>query len=343
VNRPVPDALLADVSGETGILRKYTAVWTLALAGCNAHQSALAPFGLEARSTLGLTIVLAIGGLAIALGVAAIYVVAARAPEGRLSHAGGMRLVLWLGAIFPTVVLTGLLIWALPAMRPLPADKGDLRIHVEGEQFWWRVRYKDGGEPLLSANEVRLPVGRTVVFELTARDVVHSFWIPGLAGKMDMIPGRTNRLVVKAEKPGTYRGVCAEFCGLSHALMAFDVIAMEPAAFDRWLAASRNPPTRARDRGAMLFAREGCASCHTVGGVTPASASDIGPDLTRYGERLTLGAGILAPTLANPAAYIRDPHRLTPGARRPAYGHLSQEEALALARWLKQPAPEEGR
>ncbi|MFK4874946.1 cytochrome c oxidase subunit II [Novosphingobium sp. ZW T3_23] len=324
-------------------MRKSIAVWTLALAGCNAHQSALAPFGLEARSTLGLTIVLAIGGLAIALGVAAIYVVAARAPEGKLSHAGGMRLVLWLGAIFPTVVLTGLLIWALPAMRPLPAAETDLRIRVEGEQFWWRVHYEDGARPLLSANEVRLPVGRTVVFELTARDVVHSFWIPGLAGKMDMIPGRINRLVVKAEKPGRYRGVCAEFCGLSHALMAFDVIAMEPADFDRWLAASRSPPARARDRGAMLFAREGCASCHTVRGVTPASASDIGPDLTRYGERLTLGAGILAPTVANTAAFIRDPHQFKPGARMPAYGHLSREEALALARWLKQPAPEEGR
>lgn len=313
---------------------KSLVLWSLVLTGCNAHQSALAPFGLEARSTLWLTIVLAAGGLVIALGVAAIYVVAARAPEGKLTHESGMRLVLWLGAVVPTVVLTALLIWALPAMRPLPAADSDLRIRVEGEQFWWRVSYRqDGAEPLLSANEIRLPVDRTVVFELTATDVVHSFWIPGLAGKMDMIPGRTNRLVVKAEKPGTYRGVCAEFCGLSHALMAFDVIAMEPAAFDAWLAEARvRPVGQPRERGAALFAREGCGSCHSANGEQTAR---IGPDLTRYGERLTLGAGILAPTAANTAAFIRDPHRFKPGARMPAYEHLQQDEALALAHWLK--------
>ncbi|MDF2639478.1 MAG: cytochrome c oxidase subunit [Novosphingobium lindaniclasticum] len=317
------------------------AVSALVLTGCNRHQSALAPFGLEARSTLGLTVVLTVGAAAIALAVAAIYVAAARAPEGRLSHKGGMRLVLWLGAIIPTVVLTALLLWALPAMRPLPAEAGDLRIRVEGEQFWWRVAYRPpGAPPLFSANEVRLPVGRTVVFELAATDVVHSFWIPGLAGKMDMIPGRTNRLVVKADKPGTYRGVCAEFCGLSHALMAFDVIAMEPAAFDAWLVAARTAPPRPQDRGAALFAREGCASCHAV---ADNGTRDIGPDLTGFGERLTLGAGILAPTPENTAAFIRDPHRFKPGARMPAYAHLSEDEALALARWLKRTSPEEGR
>ena len=322
----------------------------LVLAGCNGHQSALAPFGLEARSTLWLTAVLAAGGSVIALGMAAIYFVAARAPEGKLTHQSGMRLVLWLGAVVPTVVLTALLVWALPAMRPLPTGDSDLHIRVEGEQFWWRVAYArsdhngPGGrtEPLLlSANEVRLPVGRTVVFELTATDVIHSFWIPGLAGKMDMIPGRTNRLVVKAEKPGTYRGVCAEFCGLSHALMAFDVIAMEPAAFDAWLTAARIPPRRTQDRGAALFAREGCGSCHALAGTS--AQARIGPDLTRFGERLTLGAGILEPTDGHTAAFIRDPHRFKPGARMPAYTHLTQEEALALARWLKQTKAENAR
>jgi cytochrome c oxidase subunit 2 len=316
---------------------KFLALWPLMLAGCNRHQSALAPFGLEARSTLGLTIVLAAGGLVIALGVAVIYAIAVRAPEGKLTHERGMGLVLWLGAVVPTVVLTALLIWSLPAMRPMPATGQDLHIRVEGEQFWWRVAYRQAGaEPLRSANEIRVPVGRTVVFELTATDVVHSLWIPGLAGKMDMIPGRINRLVVKAEKPGTYRGVCAEFCGLSHALMAFDVIAIEPAAFDAWLAAARVPPRRTdsaiRDHGALLFAREGCGSCHSASG---APSGEIGPDLTRYGERRTLGAGILAPTVANTAAFIRDPHRFKPGARMPAYRHLRQDEALALAAWLK--------
>lgn len=326
-------------------LRKSAAACVLLLGGCNTHQSALAPFGLEARSTLTLTSVLTFGAVVIALGVALTFVLALRAPEGRLGHAGGMRLVLWLGAIVPTVVLTLLLVFALPAMRPIPSEAKDLRIHVEGEQFWWRVRYEDGGgAPLSSANEVRLPVGRTVVFELTATDVIHSFWIPGLAGKMDMIPGRTNRLVVKAEKPGTYRGVCAEFCGLSHALMAFDVIAMEPAAFDAWLASARQPVRRAQgqraqDRGAALFSRNGCGACHTVAGTE--HDARIGPDLSRFGERLTLGAGILKPTTANTAAFIRDPHAFKPGARMPAYAAMSEHDALLVAGWLKSLAPKE--
>lgn len=313
-------------------MRKSTVVCALLLAGCNKHQSTLAPFGLEARSTLTMTMVLVIGALVITAGVAGVFIMAVRAPEGRLDHAGGMRMVLWLGAIVPTVVLTALLLWALPAMRPLPDASQNLRIHVEGEQFWWRIRYKPQGQPrLMSANEVRIPVGRTVVFELTATDVIHSFWIPGLAGKMDMIPGRTNRLVVKADKTGTYRGVCAEFCGLSHALMAFEVIAMEPAAFDAWLAASHEPPIRTQGRGAALFATSGCNACHSLN-----DGEGIGPDLTRFGERRTLGAGILPPTVENTAAFIRDPHRFKPGARMPSYAAMSEADALAIARWLKE-------
>lgn len=301
------------------------------LAGCNRHQSALAPFGVEARDTATMTLVLVIGALVIAAGVAAAFIMAVRAPEGRLDHAGGMRLVMWLGAIIPTMVLTALLLWVLPAMRPLPDRDADLRIQVEGEQFWWRVGYRPGGgAPFVTANEIRLPVGRTVVLELTATDVIHSLWIPGLAGKMDMIPGRVNRLVVKADKPGTYRGVCAEFCGLSHALMAFDVIAMEPAAFDRWLAAARQPATRSGGRGAELFAANGCAACHTLDGTR-----GIGPDLGTYASRQTLGAGILAPTVANTAAFVRDAGHFKPGTRMPAYTHMSNEDALAIARWLK--------
>lgn len=316
-------------------MRKPIIACALMLAGCNRHQSALAPFGVEARDTATMTLVLVIGALVIAAGVATVFIMAVRAPEGRLDHAGGMRLVLWLGAIIPTVVLTGLLLWVLPAMRPLPDRAADLRIRVEGEQFWWRVGYQPGNAAsFVTANEIRLPVGRTVVLELTATDVIHSLWIPGLAGKMDMIPGRVNRLVVKADKPGTYRGVCAEFCGLSHALMAFDVIAMEPAAFDRWLREARRPGARlggrSSERGAALFAAHGCAACHTLDGTR-----GIGPDLGRYASRRTLGAGILAPTVTNTAAFIRNAGHFKPGTRMPAYTHMSNDDALAIARWLK--------
>lgn len=313
----------------------WSIVPVLALSGCNAEQSALHVFGAESREIRQMTILLVIGAVVIAAVVAALYVRAVRAPEGQLSHNAGMRMVLWVGAVGPAAILATLLIFALPAMRPRPTDASDLLIRVDGEQFWWRVAYRPpgGGEPLLSANEVRVPVGRTVAFDLTARDVIHSFWIPGLAGKMDMIPGRINRLVVKAEKPGRYRGVCAEFCGLSHALMAFDVIAMEPAAFDAWLSASRVPMPTADSRGAALFAAEGCGGCHAIRG-TPHDAA-IGPDLSRFGERGTLGAGILPPTLDHVAAFIRAPQKAKPGVRMPAYPHMSDTDARAIALYLK--------
>ncbi|MDH2149431.1 cytochrome c oxidase subunit II, partial [Sphingobium yanoikuyae] len=219
-------------------------LWTILLLGlgaCNAQQSALHVFGAEARQVREMAILLTIGAAIIVTVMVLIYVRALRAPEGALSHRSGMRIILWLGAIGPALILGALLLYALPAMRPRETAPGDLTIRVEGEQFWWRVAYgaSRAGPGLVSANEIRLPVGRTVILELGAQDVIHSFWIPGLAGKMDMIPGRTNRLVVRAENAGRFRGVCAEFCGLSHALMAFDVIAMNPADFDAWLAGAR--------------------------------------------------------------------------------------------------------
>lgn len=300
------------------------------LASCNRHQSALAPFGEEAASTRTLAIVLLIGAVAIAAGMAALMRHAIRTPGGRLTHRQGMRLVLWLGGVIPTLLLFALLVASLPAMRPLPTRPADLRVEVEGEQFWWRVAYRPpGAAPVVSANEVRLPVGRVVEMKLKGGDVVHSFWIPGLAGKMDMIPGRTNTLAVRATRPGRFRGQCTEFCGLSHALMAFDVVAMEPAAFDAWLAAERRPAAS----GHPLFARYGCGGCHAVRGTGEAGA--IGPDLTHLGARATLAAGVLPMTTASLAGFIRHPERTKPGVRMPAFEHMPRADAVAIARYLQ--------
>jgi len=304
------------------------------LAGCNTHQSTLAPFGADAADIRHLFIIMLVGAVVIAGGVAMLMRHAVRAPEGAIDHHRGMRIVLWLGGVIPTTVLLGLLAYSLPYMKPRPVSPADLTIAVDGEQFWWRVAYQPTGRPAVSsATEIRIPTGRTVAFQLSAGDVVHSFWIPGLAGKMDMIPGRTNTLVVRADKPGRYRGQCAEFCGLSHALMAFDVIAMPPAAFDAWLA-NEARPARSSDRtGARLFAENGCGGCHTVAGVT--APSRIGPDLTHFGARRTLAAGILPMTPANVAAFIRHPEKTKPGVRMPSFPQLSDDEARALARYLQ--------
>ncbi|MBM6576656.1 cytochrome c oxidase subunit II [Microvirga sp. SRT01] len=303
---------------------------TLSLAGCNRHQSALAPFGVEASSTRDLTIILLIGAVVIAVAMSLLIRHAIRTPGERLTHRQGMKLVLWAGGVVPTILLFTLLVTSLPAMRPLPTSRADLTINVEGEQFWWRVAYRPpNAARVVSANEVRVPVGRTVALKLMGGDVIHSFWIPGLAGKMDMIPGRTNTLVVRATKPGRFRGVCTEFCGLSHALMAFDVVAMEPAAFDRWLAAEAKPAAG----GNALFAQYGCGGCHAIRGTGEAGA--IGPDLTHFGARQTLAAGVLPMTTANVASFIRHPEKTKPGVRMPAFDHMPPADAVALARYLQ--------
>lgn len=285
---------------------------------------------------LGLFGWMSLAAALILVGVLALILVAVRRNEG-LSHTQGMRMVLWLGAVIPSMLLLTLLVATLPAMRPMKAAAADLRVLVTGEQFWWRVSYQPpGAAPVTSANEVRVPVGRTVEFRLEAGDVLHSFWIPGLAGKMDMIPGRTNRLVVRADRAGRYRGQCAEFCGLSHALMAFDVVAMPAAAFDAWLARERGgagPPGASAQAGARAFAAHGCGGCHAIRGTGAAGA--IGPDLTHVGARASLGAGIRPMRTAALVRFIRDAPAVKPGARMPAYPQMADAEAVAIARYLE--------
>ncbi len=321
------------MTGGTIGMRRWAPLAALVLAGCNTRQSAFSVFGAEAAAIRTLTVALVAGAIVIALGVAVLMRHAVRAAPGSLDHRGGMRMVLWLGAILPTIVLAALLLFALPAMRPRAIAAGDLRIDVTGEQFWWRVDYAAPGRaPVIAADEIRIPVGRPVLFRLTAGDVIHSFWIPGLAGKMDMIPGRINLLPVQATRAGRFRGACTEFCGLSHARMAFDVVAMPAAKFDRWLAREAAPATATA--GAGPFLANGCGGCHAVRGLAGATGA-IGPDLTHFGGRGALAAGTWPMTTAAIAGFIRDPHAAKPGARMPAFPQIAPAEAAAIATWLK--------
>jgi cytochrome c oxidase subunit 2 len=318
------------------LLRTAAACAAALVASCAGIQSTFSTFGVEAESTRALTVAMVSGAAVITVAVLALAFHAVRAPEGSLDHRRGMRVILWLGAIGPTLILAALLASALPTMRTLEAQPGDLEIQVDGEQFWWRVQYKPANvEPVEAANEIRLPVGRTVTFLLTSPDVIHSFWIPGLAGKMDMIPGRTTRLVVQATSPGEYRGACAELCGLSHALMAFDVTAMEAADFDRWLAAQAQPASPPAGPGGQLFDEYGCAGCHRVRGLSrPSQGSSIGPDLTHFGSRPTVAASTLPMEPAAVARFIRDPAAIKPAALMPGFHDMPDEDAQAIARWL---------
>jgi cytochrome c oxidase subunit 2 len=219
------------------------------------------------------------------------------------------------------------------------AEDPAVTIEVVAEQWWWRVRYLDarGRRTFETANEIRIPVGRPVELRLATADVIHSFWVPSLAGKLDMIPGRVNTMWVEAEQAGTFRGQCAEYCGGAHALMAFHVVAEPEAVFAAWRARQERPaPAPAKpdaQRGRELFVTQGCGLCHHVAG-TPAAGS-FGPDLSHVGGRLYVVSGLLPNHRGSLAAWIASAQHLKPENRMPSYRNLPGDDLRALAAWLE--------
>ena len=277
---------------------------------------------------------MAAGALLIWILVLGLALYAGRAgPAGDRAKAAS-NLLLWGGAVVPTVVLSILLargLWLMPELR---AAGTGLKINVAGEQFWWRIRYLPAeGEPVESANEIRLPADQQVELTLESPDVIHSFWIPPLGGKVDMIPGRTTRLMLEPTRPGIYRGACAEFCGTAHALMAFAVIVMEPQAFDAWIQREAAEPPSTQARGGELFLAHGCGACHRVRGTEAVGV--IGPDLTHLGSRQTIGAGILENTPGNLEQFITGTEQIKPGSRMPSFTMLPREDVTAIAVYLR--------
>jgi cytochrome c oxidase subunit 2 len=320
-------------------LTGFTAACLLT-SSCSGVQSALDPAGEEAAQVATLFWVMSVGGLAIWASVVTLSLYASRWKRRPVSEEAASRLIFWAGVVFPVTVLTALLVyalWLLPSLRPFAGgDQADLRVEVVGNQFWWRVVYhRPDGTEVISANEVRLPVGQRVEFQLESADMIHSFWIPALGGKMDLVPGRTNRLSLSATKVGTYRGQCAEFCGTSHARMAFPVVVMEPADFSSWLddRSRASSGLGMNPDGMVLFEREACGDCHRVDGTAAQSAT--GPDLSHVGSRLTIGAGFLGNDVDTVARFIVHPGSVKPGAQMPPSPHLSAAEVDRIAVWLK--------
>jgi cytochrome c oxidase subunit II len=267
---------------------------------------------------------------------AAIYAI--RVKRGTHTERDANLFIIGGGVALPTVVLAALLWYGLPmvpqvmALAPLEA----LRIHVTGKQWWWRVQYVTANGFIETANELRLPVGQRVELQLSSPDIIHSFWVPSIAGKMDMIPGRITRLALEPTRTGTFRGACAEYCGASHALMAFDVVVTDEKAFQRWLDAQSAPATTPIDalsiRGQDAFLANGCSACHTIRG-TPA-AGRIGPDLTHVASRASIGAATLPNQKDALIRWIRETDRLKPGVHMPAFRALTADELTALAAFL---------
>jgi cytochrome c oxidase subunit II len=304
---------------------------------CGGPQSALVTAGTDAAQIADLFNVMTIGALIVWAAVVGIAVYTIRVGESHSRRAASF-LIIGGGVVSPTLVLGALIAYGMPLLPTVLAipPEGALTIDVTAKQWWWRVQYRTPAGPVETANELRLPVGERTEVQLGSLDVIHSFWVPSLAGKMDMIPGRVTRLALEPTQTGTFRGVCAEYCGASHALMAFSVVVMEPEEFRAWLDAQARPATPATNpraaQGETAFITHGCTACHTVRG-TP-GAGRIGPDLTHVGSRRRIAAETLPNDLVSLEQWIGHAGRFKPGVQMPAFRTLPADERAAIAAYL---------
>ena len=249
----------------------------------------------------------------------------------------GVRPIVIGGAILPALVLGAVFVVAETALGKYPEPNAALTVRVTGHQWWWELEYAmpQLSEHFKSANEIHVPVGKPVQLILTSADVIHSFWVPRLQGKIDLIPGDTNDLRLLARTPGTYRGTCEEFCGAQHANMGIVVVADDSATFARWLRTQLTPPPPPSDStialGQRLVVGGPCALCHTIAG-TPALGG-VGPDLTHVGSRSTIAAGTLPNTAEHRQAWILNPQAPKPGNQMPATP-LDDASLTALVAYL---------
>ncbi len=307
----------------------------LVLSGCNGMQSAWDAQGHSAEVLkhlmLGIIGVCTLIWLLVVLMLfAALVKRRGQAPLQGEHAERKTRLVVYLSVAVTTIIVAGLTLASFFATRDLVVGRDmDLTVRIKGQQWWWQVTYEGSsfGPRFQTANELHIPVGRNVRLELESIDVIHSFWVPSLAGKQDMIPGRMNVLTLRAERPGVYRGQCAEFCGLQHSHMALMVVAQDDDQYRRWAQAqaldAAVPDDTEVQAGRAVFMRKPCAACHTVRGTEAQGSS--GPDLTHVGGRRTIAAGLLETTRGSLAAWTADPQTLKPGTNMPIVPLTSEE------------------
>jgi cytochrome c oxidase subunit II len=329
------------------------AVAAMALTGCTGreHQSAVDPAGDQAGHihevwSLYLSVTLTV--YLIVMSVLAVALARRRArhesdqPIVSPPVAQEVRKGIFVtgGVILTAIILFIFLIADFVAGRRINAlsEPGAPKVRVTGHQWWWEVRYEDTdpSKIVTTGNEIHIPVGQTIHFELLSSDVIHSFWVPNLHGKTDLIPGHVTNTFMRAEHVGTYWGQCAEFCGLQHANMRFLVVVESEEDYQKWLTAQRQPAhepaTETEKRGQKVFLKGTCVMCHTING-TPAQ-SNVGPELTHLASQLRIGAGTLPNTRGYLAGWVADPHGVKPGVRMPV-NPLAPDELQSLLDYLE--------
>jgi cytochrome c oxidase subunit 2 len=315
-------------------------VLILACSGCGPRIDGLAPVterGQDVANLFYLSLILSLGIFLLVAGLSTFIMIRFRGKPGEADPpqvSGNRRLeIIWTAT--PTLLLAGLFALTLQTMititRPEPSP---LRIQVIGHQWWWEFRYPELG--VVTANELHVPVGRPLQLEITAADVIHSFWVPRFGWKMDAIPQKINLMRLRVNQAGTVDGTCTEYCGTQHAWMRILVVAEPPSQFESWVGQQRqrapSPAAPAAIQGQQIFLQNTCVNCHTISG-TPAQGQ-VGPVLTHLRSRETLGAGVLENTPENLARYINHIQEVKPGALMPGY-NFSDPELAALVTYLE--------
>lgn len=311
-----------------------------AAAGCGAIDS-FNPVTRQGLSIANLFVVVLVISAVIFLLVAGLLVYILFRYRGRPGepdpaqvHGNRNLEIVW--TVAPALILVVLFFLGLQTMNTVNAtDPSALRIKVIGHQWWWEFQYPDRG--VVTANEVHVPVGVPLKFELESADVIHSFWVPKLGWKKDAIPGKTNDMWVQFDQPGVYDGPCTEYCGLQHAWMRIRLVALTAEQFDAWIEQQRRsaPDRRGGDtalRGKEIFLRDTCVNCHAVRG-TPAAAK-VGPDLTHFASRSTIGAGVVTNSPQNLRRWVKEVQTMKPGVLMPNYPELSDDDVTALVEFL---------
>ncbi|MDX1520230.1 MAG: cytochrome c oxidase subunit II [Anaerolineae bacterium] len=311
------------------------------LSGCAAAPSTLAPQGQGAAEIAMLWWImfwLATGVFIAVMGLLFYALFRSRTghPEESQTESRRDNLLIIGGGVTTLIILVVVYFFTLRTINVLAAatPEAEFTIEVVGRQWWWEVYYPN--QQVITANEIHIPVGQRVALKVTSGDVIHSFWVPQLHGKIDMIPGQTNTLWLQADRPGQYYGVCAEYCGIQHAKMAFIVVAEPLDEFREWLEQQSRPAVEAGDpltqEGQELFLSTNCSQCHTISGTS--ASGTLGPDLTHFASRSTLGAGILPNTREHLAQWILNPQQIKQGNLMPAT-QLTEPKLEALVAYLQ--------